>query len=136
MKRPSLPFSPRCSPSARLDGARREPRTFTIDRSHSEVGFNVRHFFNKVHGRFTDYSGIDRVRSRTTWRPRRVEVTIKDTSIYTANERRDKHLRSEDFFWIEKHPTITFKSTKVIPGKTRSTSRSRATSRSAASPSR
>src|SRR5262249_38307735 len=46
-----------------------------------------------------------------------VEVTIRDTSIYTANDRRDGHLRTQDFFWTEKYPNITFKSTKVIPGK-------------------
>ena len=46
-----------------------------------------------------------------------VEVTIRDTSIFTANDRRDNHLRTQDFFWVEKYPTITFKSTKVIPGK-------------------
>jgi polyisoprenoid-binding protein YceI len=93
-----------------------QPMTFTIDRAHSEVGFGVRHFFNKVRGTFTDYSGT------ITFDPERlaasaVEVTIRDSSIYTANARRDRHLRSEDFFWVEKHPHITFKSTRVIPGK-------------------
>jgi polyisoprenoid-binding protein YceI len=91
------------------------PQTFVIDRSHSEVGFNVRHFFSRVHGSFADFSGS------ITYDPEKlaassVEVTIRDSSIYTANERRDNHLRSEDFFWTEKHPLITFKSTKVLPG--------------------
>jgi polyisoprenoid-binding protein YceI len=93
-----------------------EPRTFVFDKTHSEVGFNVRHFFNKTHGRFEDYDG------QLTFDPANitassVQVTIKDTSIYTANPRRDAHLRTQDFFWSEKYPTITFKSTKVIPGK-------------------
>ncbi len=94
------------------------PRTFTFDRSHTEVGFNVRHFFSKVHGRFEEYTGSivydDQDLTKST-----VEVTIRDTSINTQNARRDNHLRSQDFFWTEKYPTLTFKSTKVIPGKTK-----------------
>lgn len=93
-----------------------EPRTFVFDRTHSEVGFNIRHFFNKTHGRFNDYDG------QITFDPANltagsVQLAIRDTSIYTANDRRDNHLRSEDFFWTEKYPNVTFKSTKVIPGK-------------------
>ena len=92
------------------------PKTFTIDRSHSEVGFNVRHFFSKVHGRFENYTGTlvydgDNLAAST------VEVSIADSSINTQNERRDNHLRSEDFFWTEKHPSLTFKSTKVVERK-------------------
>jgi len=94
------------------------PRTYTFDRSHSEVGFNVRHFFNKTHGRFENYTG-SLVFDSTHVANSSVEVTIQDSSIYTANDRRDNHLRTEDFFWVEKYPTITFKSTKVIPGKTK-----------------
>jgi polyisoprenoid-binding protein YceI len=87
-----------------------------IDRSHTEVGFSVRHFFNKVHGEFTDFSGAiqydpDNLTNST------VEVTIRDTSIFTGNDRRDSHMRTEDFFWTEKYPLITFKSTKVTAGK-------------------
>jgi polyisoprenoid-binding protein YceI len=93
-----------------------EPQTFVIDRSHSAVGFNVRHFFAKTPGSFSDFAGS------ITYDPKNiaassVEVTIRDSSIFTGNDRRDQHLRSEDFFWVEKHPLITFKSTKVVPGK-------------------
>jgi polyisoprenoid-binding protein YceI len=92
-----------------------EPRTFSIDRSHSEVGFDIRHFFNKVHGRFNDYTGKivfdDKDLAASS-----VEVTIRDTSIYTGNDRRDSDLRGESFFWTEKYPLVTFKSTKVVPG--------------------
>jgi polyisoprenoid-binding protein YceI len=93
-----------------------EPRTYTIDRAHSEVGFNVRHFFNKTHGRFNDYKGtiIFDPKSLPT---SSVEVVIQDSSIFTGVDRRDNHLRTQDFFWTEKYPTITFKSTKVVPGK-------------------
>lgn len=92
------------------------PKTFTIDRSHSEVGFNIRHFFSKVHGRFENYSGTI-VFDEAKLAASTVEVTIADTSINTQTERRDNHLRTEDFFWTEKYPTLTFKSTQVVPGK-------------------
>ena len=92
------------------------PKTFTIDRSHSEVGFNIRHFFSKVHGRFENYSGTivydDKNLAAST-----VEVSIADSSINTQTERRDNHLRSDAFFWTEKYPAFSFKSTKVVPGK-------------------
>ncbi len=93
-----------------------EPITFGIDRAHSEVGFNIRHFFNKTHGRFNDYEGTI-VYDAKDIAASSVNVTIRDTSIYTGNDRRDNHLRTQDFFWTEKYPTVTFKSTKVIPGK-------------------
>ena len=101
---------------ALASAASSDPRALMIDRAHSEVGFNIRHFFNKVHGRFTDYNGT------IVYDPKNlalssVEVTIRDTSINTANDRRDNHLRSQDFFGTEKYPTLTFKSTKVTPGK-------------------
>jgi len=95
-----------------------DPLTLTFDRAHTEIGFNVRHFFNKVHGRFEDYSGT-LVFDEKNLAKSSVEVTIRDTSINTQNERRDNHLRTQDFFWVEKYPTITFKSTKIIPGKTK-----------------
>ena len=93
-----------------------DPVTLQIDRAHTEVGFDVRHFFNKVHGKFTDFSGTI-VYDPKNLAVSTVDVTIRDTSIFTANERRDNHLRTQDFFWVEKYPTITFKSNKVIAGK-------------------
>lgn len=93
-----------------------EPKQFIIDRSHTEVGFSIRHFFSKVHGEFSDFSGTINFDEKNLANST-VEVTIQDTSIFTGNDRRDNHLRTEDFFWQEKYPTITFKSTKVTPGK-------------------
>ena len=99
-----------------IRAAAADPVTLQIDRAHTEVGFDVRHFFNKVHGRFTDFDGTI-VYDPKNLTASTVSVTIRDSSINTANERRDNHLRTQDFFWVEKYPTITFKSTKVIPGK-------------------
>lgn len=93
-----------------------EVKTFNFDRSHTEVGFNVRHFFTKVHGRFTDFTGSIKYDPQSLVTSS-VMVTIRDTSISTANDRRDNHLRTKDFFWTDSFPNITFLSTKVVPGK-------------------
>ena len=93
-----------------------EPVTMVFDRAHSEMGFNIRHIFNKTHGRFKDFSGtivLDPAKLTSST----VEVSIADSTIDTANDRRDGDLRSDNFFDVAKYPTITFKSTKVIPGK-------------------
>lgn len=90
--------------------------TYDFDVVHSTAGFKVKHFFSMVHGRFNDFSGV------LQYDPQKpeastVEVTIQAISIDTDNERRDTHLRSGDFFDVEKHPTITFKSTKITPAR-------------------
>lgn len=91
------------------------PITFDIDASHTDVDFSIKHYFSKVRG------GFDQVRGTIVYDPENVaassvEVVIPDSTINTGNANRDKHLRTEDFFWVEKHPEITFKSTKVVPG--------------------
>lgn len=88
------------------------PVTYTIDKPHTEVGFDVRHFFSKVHGRFNDFQGTivfdDQDPSKIS-----VEASAVTASISTDNEKRDGHLKTADFFDAEKFPTLTFKSTKV-----------------------
>lgn len=91
-----------------------ETETFVFDKSHSKVGFSIRHWVTQVEGRFKEYDGkiwLDRAKPSDS----RVEITIQAASVDTENERRDNHLRSADFFEIEKYPTITFKSTRVEP---------------------
>jgi polyisoprenoid-binding protein YceI len=86
--------------------------TYTFDKAHSDVGFQIRHLVSKVRGRFTDYDGtilIDKAKPEAS----SVELTIKAASIDTGNENRDKDLRSANFFEVEKYPEITFKSTKI-----------------------
>jgi len=90
------------------------PEVYDIDAVHSGVNFKVRHLVSYASGRFSDFAG-------TMWydaqKPEnsRVEITIQAASIDTGNEQRDKHLRSADFLDVEKHPLITFKSTKIEP---------------------
>ena len=88
--------------------------TLEIDRSHSDVAFQVRHLLSKVRGRFKEFNGtIDFDQSNP--RNSRVDVTIQADSIDTAEADRDKHLRSADFFDVEKYPTLRFVSTSVTP---------------------
>jgi len=86
--------------------------TYTFDKAHSDVGFQIRHLVSKVRGRFTDYDGtivVDKAKPEAS----SVELKIKATSIDTGNENRDKDLRSANFFEVDKYPEITFSSTKI-----------------------
>jgi polyisoprenoid-binding protein YceI len=89
-------------------------RTFAIDKTHSEVQFQVRHLVTKVRGRFTDFSGAVRFDEA---RPEASSVTfsVAVASIDTATPDRDQHLRSEDFFFVDKYPALTFTSARVTP---------------------
>ncbi|MDX6769439.1 MAG: YceI family protein [Elusimicrobiota bacterium] len=90
--------------------------TYAIDATHSTVGFRVRHFVAKTSGRFTQFGGtIEYAEGKpASWK---VEATIDPASINTDNEKRDGHLKSPDFFDVEKCPAMGFKSTKVTDFK-------------------
>ncbi len=88
------------------------PGTYRIDPSHSSVEFVVRHLgLSKVRGRFNQFGGeitIADVPEQSS-----VEVDIDVSSVDSADDKRDDHLRSPDFFHAEEHPSISFKSTGV-----------------------
>lgn len=87
-------------------------RAYQVDLAHSELLFQVRHLLSKVRGRFADFSGtIDFDAAR----PERssVTLTIRAASIDTNQSDRDAHLRSEDFFAVDRFPTLTFASTAI-----------------------
>ena len=87
--------------------------TFVADKAHSQVGFKVRHLgISNVRGTFTDYDATVRFDPEDL-ETLQVEATIDVGSINTANERRDNHLRSDDFFNAEQFPTMTFVSKEV-----------------------
>jgi polyisoprenoid-binding protein YceI len=92
-----------------------EPMPFRIDPGHSLIGFNVRHFFSRTPGRFKDFNGTIQLDEKNL-AASSVEVTIQTASVDTENERRDGDLRSANFFHADSFPTITFKSTRVVPG--------------------
>ncbi|MBD3236831.1 MAG: polyisoprenoid-binding protein [Candidatus Eisenbacteria bacterium] len=86
--------------------------TYEVDTTHSQVGFKIRHFFSKVPGRFTDFSGTLQYDPSVPTHSR-ITLTIQSASIDTDNDRRDNHLRSDDFFNVEEFPTITFVSKQI-----------------------
>lgn len=94
--------------------------TFTVDKVHSATEFKIRHMMSSVGGKFADFGGTVNI-DRSNPTSSSVEFTIQTASIDTATPDRDKHLRSSDFFDVEKYPTITFKSVKVAPTKTKDT---------------
>ena len=86
---------------------------YTIDPSHSRLGFSARHaMVTTVRGSFGAFEGTAQV-DTTTPSSSSVNLTIQTASIETGAEDRDGHLRSADFFDSETYPTITFVSTKV-----------------------
>ena len=86
--------------------------THAIDATHSNVEFAVKHMMiSTVKGRFGDVSGT--VSVPVSGEPT-VDVTIKTASIDTRVEARDNHLRSPDFFDVEKYPTLRFVSTRAV----------------------
>lgn len=87
--------------------------TWQLDTTHSGVHFSVRHLMvSKVRGSFSKYS-VDLAFDPANPSAGKVDVTIDAASIDTKEEKRDGHLRSPDFFDVEKYPTLTFKSSKV-----------------------
>jgi len=88
--------------------------TWTIDPSHSEVGFQVRHLMvSKVKGTFDVFSGTITIGEDPLDSSVTAEVDL--SSINTRDAQRDGHLKSADFFEVETYPTLTFQSTGVTP---------------------
>lgn len=85
---------------------------WNIDKSHSSVNFEVRHFFSKVPGAFNEYEATVNF-SPDNLAESNISVTIQVASVDTKNERRDGHLQSGDFFEVETYPSITFSSSKI-----------------------
>ena len=87
--------------------------TWNIDTAHSAIHFSVRHMVvSKTRGRFTKWGGqisFDPANPAAST----VAVNIDPASVNTEEAQRDAHLRSPDFFDVEKYPQATFKSTKV-----------------------
>ncbi|MFN4763163.1 YceI family protein [Gillisia sp. Q332] len=86
-----------------------EVKQWSLDKNHTSVSFGIKHFFNTVNGTFNDYQG-EFWFDANNLKDSKFTFTIPASSIDTNNKKRDTHLRSEDFFYVEKHPNITFKS--------------------------
>lgn len=89
------------------------PSAYTIDKAHSSVAFRIRHLgLSNVRGAFSDYDASVRL-DPADLRTLEVSATVRVASINTENTRRDDHLRSDDFFEVERFPAMRFVSTGV-----------------------
>ena len=90
------------------------PGRWPIDPDHSAITFSTRFLgVSKVHGRFRVFDvSLDVGPSATEFE---VEASIDLASIDTSIPRRDAHLRTADFFHVDQHPTMTFRSTRIEP---------------------
>ena len=87
-------------------------KKWTIDPTHSEVGFKVKHMmFTNVKGLFNDYSA--NIDFNDDLKDANLQFEAKINSIFTNNTDRDNHLKSADFLDAEQFPTLNFKSTKI-----------------------
>lgn len=86
------------------------PGRYAIDPMHSSVAFQIGHLgISKVRGRFTDFTGTVNIAENAA--ESAVTATIQAASVDTAQPQRDAHLRSGDFFGVDEHPTVEFRST-------------------------
>ncbi|MBO1003840.1 YceI family protein [Pseudogracilibacillus auburnensis] len=88
--------------------------TWNVDASHTNVGFSVKHMMvSKVRGRFTEVEGTIEGNPEDLTNAQ-INFKIHVSSIHTNSDDRDNHLRSADFFDVEKYPYITFSSTEIV----------------------
>src|SRR5215468_11606887 len=112
MMRKTLLFVLLCAVTAVAQVATSRP--YPIDNGHSTVGFSVPILggLSQVKGKFTDFA-ITLNNDEKDITKSSVSVVIKATSVNTGIEGRDRHLRTADFFDVEKFPEITFKSERI-----------------------
>ena len=105
------------TPGSRVVDGRVVPEVgvWEIDPSHQAFEFVARHLMAKVRGRFPGASGAATIAERPA--DSTLEIDIDANTIDTKDETRDAHMRSDDFFGVEEHPRITFRSTGVRPGE-------------------
>ena len=88
------------------------PGTYSIDASHSRVGFVAKHLVvSKVRGQFDDFTGTLTFAENPL--ESTAEVTIQAASINTGDKGRDEHVRTGDFLLVEEHPTLSFRTTSL-----------------------
>jgi polyisoprenoid-binding protein YceI len=86
---------------------------WTIDRAHTHVGFGIKHLMiATVRGRFTQVQGTVTV-DESDPTAASIDITLPTASVTTGDEKRDAHLRSPDFFDVERYPNMTFRSKRV-----------------------
>jgi polyisoprenoid-binding protein YceI len=87
--------------------------TWTVDATHSRVGFQVKHLgIATVRGHFKEFEGSLTVAEDGTLS---AQGSVQAASVDTNEAKRDDHLRSADFFHVDEHPELTFRSTRITP---------------------
>src|SRR6266496_226963 len=87
--------------------------TYTLDKPHTSIGFTVNHLvISHVSGGFRDFNGTISYEPSDVTKST-IDMHIIANSINTGDDKRDGHLRSPDFFDVEKFPELTFKSTRI-----------------------
>lgn len=90
-----------------------EPNTWVADKAHSKLGFSVTHMMvSDVEGSFKNFESTI-VSSKPDFSDAVIALSADMNSVNTENDQRDGHLKSADFFDVEKYPKLTFKSTAV-----------------------
>lgn len=93
-----------------------------VDGSHSKLGFSVTHLMvSETEGKFKVYEGTVASKSDMDFTDAKIEFSVDVNSINTDDEKRDGHLKSADFFDVEKFPKMTFKATSMKAGKIKGT---------------
>ena len=91
--------------------------SWSLDAGHSRLGFTVKHMeISETVGQFDKFD-VKITTPNTDFSDATIELTAEAKTVNTYLSMRDDHLRSADFFDVEKHPTITFKSTSVKKAK-------------------
>ena|SRR5205085_4942200 len=86
---------------------------WALDPTHSELGFKIKHLMiSNVSGGFTKFD-VQTETAAEDFSDAQVAANVDVASINTSNDQRDEHLRNADFFEVETHPNLVFKSTKV-----------------------
>jgi len=87
--------------------------TYNLDKAHTQISFTVSHLvISHVSGAFRDFNGIINYDPSDVTKST-VDVHIMASSVNTGDDKRDGHLKSPDFFDVQKFPELTFKSTKI-----------------------
>jgi len=96
---------------------------WNVDASHSKLGFAVTHMMvSETEGKFKIYEGkVTSPKNDVDFNGASVDFSVDASSINTDDEKRDGHLKSADFFDVEKYPKIIFKSTSMKSGKDKNT---------------
>lgn len=87
--------------------------SWQLDKSHSSINFSVRHMMiSTARGRFEDFDGTFEINEADPAQSK-IDIQVQTASVNTKDAQRDGHLKSPDFFDVEKYPTLTFKSKRV-----------------------